>query len=353
MNVLVTGGAGFIGSHFIDKIIGKVDSVVCVDKLTYAGNMKNLVEASGKDFFKFYHQGIESMLIPTIFDIHKIDCIVNFAAETHVDRSIQDPSAFLYSDILGTFNLAFHALKYKIKRFIHISTDEVYGSIAKNNPFDPRDDMDELEIEATEEYSLKPTSPYSSSKACADLLLQSYQKTYGLPLIIVRPCNNYGPRQYPEKLIPITITRILQGKKAILHGEGKEIREWIYVEDCVRAIEKIMTDGEVGQIYNVGSGERLTNFRVMADIFCALFPSIIASEMKDRIDFVSNRPGNDFRYAMNSSKLGQLCGHSIQKLWTFHEGIRDTIQWYVNNEDWWPDVNIDANIYKEGNGYMR
>uniref|UniRef100_A0A6M3K3C4 Putative GDP-mannose 4,6-dehydratase n=1 Tax=viral metagenome TaxID=1070528 RepID=A0A6M3K3C4_9ZZZZ len=342
MNVLVTGGAGFIGSHFIDRIIGKVDSLVCVDKLTYAGNMKNLTEASGKDFFKFYHQGIESMLIPTILDIHKIDCIVNFAAETHVDRSIQDPSAFLYSDILGTFNLAFHALKYKVKRFIHISTDEVYGPIEKG--------------EATEEYPLKPTSPYSSSKACADLLLQSYQKTYGLPLIIVRPCNNYGPRQYPEKLIPITITRILQGKKAILHGEGKEVREWIYVEDCVRAIEKIMTDGKAGEIYNVGSGERCENRNIIANIVDVLHPGIDAVASGRWQEFMKqypNRPGNDFRYAINCSKLGQLCGHSVQKLWTFHEGIRETIRWYKDNLDWWSDVNIEANIYKDGDGYLR
>ena len=213
---------------------------------------------------------------------------------------------------------------------------------------------EDVEIgEASENWPLNPSSPYSSSKACADLLLLSYQKTYGLPLIIARPCNNYGPRQYPEKLIPITITRILQSKKAILHGEGKEIREWIYVEDCVRAIEKIMIDGKIGDIYNLGSGERFTNFRGMTDIFCAFFSSIGISEMKDRIDFVPNRPGNDFRYAINSSKLGQLCGSPVQKLWSFYEGLRETIQWYKDNPDWWSDVNINANIYKDGNGYLR
>lgn len=354
MNILVTGGAGFIGSHFVKRLLRNPDNkVVIIDKLTYAGNKRNLPDDFKMAYFYELDININNSIIKSILDSHKIDMIVNFAAESHVDNSIKYPKAFLETDIMGLFNLVYQSLKYgKIKKFIHISTDEVYGPIDEEIEF--RQFSGEGG-EAKENWLLNPTSPYSASKACADLLLQSYFKTYDLPVVIIRPCNNYGPNQYPEKLIPATIMRLLQGKKAILHGEGQEIREWIYVDDCCRAIEKIMYNGEIGEIYNVGSGDRKNNYEIICRIIHNLiYPyyefTTTHADYHSHIEFTSNRPGNDQRYAIDSSKTHKLFDQNKEELNTylrtsFDIGLQQTIDWYKDNQDHWNDVDFDSNIY--------
>ena len=332
-NILITGGAGFIGSHFIKQIHNDYN-VVNIDKLTYCGTLKNLNKVNCCT----YVEDIANNCIPDILNEKKIDTIVNFAANTHVDRSISNPREFLETDILGVFNLVYSSLKYKgIKRFIHIETDEVYGPIYEEN-------------EADENAILNPTSPYAASKASAGLLLSSYKKTYGLPLILIRPCNIYGTNQYPEKLIPFTITRLLESKPAILHGKGIEIREWMHSSDCVSMIRKIMEEGEIGEIYNLGSRIRKRNTDVIHAIIRKMYrlgfdlPTI-------PVEKIPNRPGNDFRYAINSSKVVKKFGHYITK--KFPEGLEDIIKWYATHKDWYENINTSANIYKNNKDYLR
>ena len=335
MKILVTGGAGFIGSNFIKFLVknGHKDIIV-VDKLTYAGNLDNLKGYENKVIF--YQVGIEEEIIKSILSTHKPEVIVNFAAMTHVDRSINNPKAFLETDVLGLYNLVYWSIKLNIPKVIHISTDEVYGDSYKN--------------EALEDFPLKPNSPYSASKASGDLLLRSYYKTYGLPVVIVRPSNNYGPNQYPEKLIPMAITRLIDGKKILLHGNGREIREWVYVEDCCRAIYNVMLKGSVGEIYNIGSRERINNLMVIKQIIDSFG---YGSDYSNFIQIVPNRPGNDKRYAINSNKLKNEIGDYLTV--RFKEGIQMTIDWYKKNEWWWRklNVNLDSNIYKENDEYLR
>jgi len=375
MNILVTGGAGFMGSHFLKLLMSKpFETISCVDKLTYAGNRDNIDGLIERDL-SFYQMDIIDSRIGRILEDEQIDTIVNFAAETHVDRSICDPKAFLETDVMGLFNLVSCSMKAGVKRFIHISTDEVYGPISETKMV-PDDYLDEdcyggmhlvpsekeIVNEATETYPLNPTSPYSASKASADLLLQAYYKTYGFPVIIVRPCNNYGPNQYPEKLIPMAITRLLQKKKILLHGEGKEVREWIYVEDCVKAIERIMLDGKIGEIYNVGSGLKRPNERIIRRVILfALFPKgycmahdeedVLFDEWTERL---LNRPGNDLRYAINNEKIHkELFYGDVSYLQTeFEEGLEKMVDWYRNNPNFWKEVDLQANIYQEGE-YLR
>jgi len=348
MKVLVTGGCGFMGSHFIKQIIDKHE-VVCVDKMTYAGNIKNL--EGHMDKLKHFYPFNIATLTPDFFDLGKFDVVANFAAETHVDRSIRDPKAFLETDVMGLFNLVYHSMKAGIKKFVHISTDEVYGPIPCDSAQYMKLISGEFIDQADETFPLNPTSPYSASKASGDLLLQAYRKTYNFPVVIVRPCNNYGPNQYPEKLIPMAITRLLQDKKVILHGEGKEVREWIYVEDCVKAIEAIMDYGKIGEIYNLGSGDRKTNRNVVQKI-------IIEMELGywgNSVEEVSNRPGNDQRYAINSSKLVDFMGWDSDYFYIndFEEGLEKTIKWYKDNEGWWNNVSLDDNVYKDNEEYLR
>jgi len=328
-SIMVTGGAGFMGSHFVELLLSyDTEKVVIVDKLTYAGNLKNIEEPLKDKRCHFYPADIFSTEIAHIMRMEQVDAIVNFAAETHVDRSITNPMAFLQTDIMGLFNLAYWGIKTKVKLFLQISTDEVYGPILKG--------------EADETYPLNPTSPYSASKAAAELLLQSYHKTYGLPLVIVRCCNNFGPRQYPEKLIPMAITRLLDEKPVLLHGRGEEIREWIYVEDCVKEITGVLEGRHNGEIFNIGSGFRVTNLDVVEKIL--LFMELAGQ--KDRlIEFVTPRPNNDFRYSINSDKLG-VEGCTFDKFDAF---LKWTIKWYRQNQDWWEGkIDLDSNFYKEG-----
>ena len=327
MNILVTGGAGFIGSHFVDKLCRDGYKPKVLDKLTYAGNMKNLSFSEPPTCVC----DIADPEIEGIIEVENIDTIVNFAAETHVDRSISDPKAFINTDIVGLINLVHACVKKNIKRFIHISTDEVYGSIS-NGAF-------------TEGQKLNPTSPYSASKASADLLLMSFYKTYGLPVILVRPSNNYGVRQYPEKLIPMTILRLLNGENAIMHGEGQEVREWLHVDDCVDGVYNVMTRGKVGETYNLGSGVRINNHLIIDLILN------IMGLNHDRIEKVNNRPGNDYRYAIDSIKAYQDIDFSPHR--TLVEELEPIIEWYDSNRDYWHNVDISANIYTDNKEYLR
>jgi len=337
-NILVTGGAGFIGSHFIDLLFKNTNcNIVCVDKLTYAGNMKN-IEASLKNGLKFYQEDIADFIIEKIINENKIDVVVNFAAQTHVDRSIHNPREFLETDIMGVFNLVQCCIRQDIERFIHISTDEVYGSLLPNSFYSP----------FCENTYLDPTSPYSASKACADLLLMSYYKTYSFPVIIVRPCNNYGPRQYPEKLIPMAITRLLQNEKIILHGEGREIREWIYVKDCCDAILKVLNFSRVGEIYNIGSGFILKNIDVIRRIILSICGDVDIKDL-NFIEKVQNRPGNDLMYLIDSTKIHEELYDGIDSYLktTFYIGLRETINWYKENLSFWEGLDISSNYHNK------
>lgn len=329
-NILVTGGAGFMGSHYISKVCND-SRVINLDKLTYAGNVKNI---EGLPITNIFYVDISSESIPDILSTYKIDTIINFAAQSHVDRSITNPKDFIDTDVIGVFNLVYWSLKCNIKLMVHISTDEVYG--------------DWYKYEADEKFPLRPNSPYASSKACADLLILSYIKTYNFPAIIIRPCNNYGIRQYPEKLIPLSIIRLLMDKKVLLHGDGKEIREWIAVEDCCSAIDQIAKKGRVGEIYNLGSRYRCTNLSVIERIInCFAFERHYSTY----IERIKNRPGNDSHYAINSKKLLDTIGEyrSIR----LDDKMNEIIKWYESNYDWWSGVNVDSNVYKDNVGYLR
>jgi len=363
MKILVTGGAGFMGSHFVELMISLNHEVFVIDKLTYAGSLDNLSEF-GFDLvnnFSYSDIGCSGAVERILIDF-KPDVIVNFAAETHVDRSIRSPMSFLETDIMGLFSLVLLARKYKVERFIHISTDEVYGSI-ENKALLRSEEFTNLRVElgfsfkseASENFPLNPTSPYSASKAAADLLLLSYFKTYNFPVMIVRPCNNYGPRQYPEKLIPMAITRLLKGEKILLHGKGEEIREWIYVKDCCVAINAVLMHGKVGEIYNIGSGKRGDNKEVIHRIIDYWKePNVSKTGYDCHIEYTPNRPGNDQRYAMNSSKLVKTIGGEGDYFCVeeFDDALKKTVEWYRQNQGKWPDIDLEANVYKEGQ-YLR
>lgn len=334
MKYLITGGCGFIGSNYIRHILKKHRDcdILNIDKLTYAGNMENV---KGLDIQTKVMDIGDPAIYLTIKN-YKPDIIVNFAAQTHVDRSVRYPQEFLETDVVGLFNLVYHAMKLGVERFVHISTDEVYGPISTGD--------------AEEVMKLDPTSPYAASKAAGDLIMLSYVKTYNFPAIIIRPCNNYGPRQYPEKLIPMILTQLLQGKPILLHGEGKEIREWIYVEDCCRAINNIVEQGRVGEIYNLGSSDRINNINIIRQVIQATYGKI--DGIDSFIKRVPNRPGNDKRYAIDSNKLVKECGEYITT--SFKMGAKMTASWYTCNEAWWQGLSVDlsSNIYDEEN-YLR
>ncbi len=316
--ILVTGGAGFIGSNFIRHILNKYKhyEVINLDKMTYAGNLENLQDIDNNLRYKFIKGDIcDKKLVDNLVAGEKPDAIINFAAETHVDRSILEPDAFIKTDIFGTHTLLEAVRNYKIKRYLQISTDEVYGSIKKGK--------------FIEESLLKPNSPYSSSKAGADLLVRAYFQTYDLPVLITRSSNNYGPCQYPEKLIPLFITNLLEGKKVPLYGDGKNIRDWLYVLDNCSGIDVILHQGEVGEIYNIGADNEKTNKEIT---------EIILKELgrdKSSIEYVKDRPGHDFRYALNSKKIKKL---GWEPEHDFKQAIKETIEWYVSNPDWWKKI---------------
>ena len=315
MKLLVTGGAGFIGSNFIRYILGKYPSykVMNLDKLTYAGNLDNLKGVS-EDRYEFVEGDIaDEKVVEGIFERFKPDAVLNYAAETHVDRSITGPRDFIMTDVLGTYALLEAAKKHEIDKYVQITTDEVYGSIEEGF--------------FTEETPFAPNSPYSASKAGGDHLCRAYYVTYGVPVIVTHSCNVYGPYQYPEKIIPLFVTNLIRGKKVPLYGDGKNVREWIYTEDHCKAVDTILHKGEAGEVYNIGSGHEIQNVELT---------NMILKEMgvgEEMIEYVEDRLGHDRRYAIDFSKLkGELGWEPEQE---FKEGLIETIEWYKNNEWWW------------------
>ncbi len=317
--LLITGGLGFIGSNFIPYLMNKYPNyqIINLDIQNYAGNLENLKNIESGPNYTFIRGDIcDDDLVGRI--IKNVDCIVNFAAETHVDRSIVDASEFIKTNVYGTYNLLDNAKRKKIKKFIQISTDEVYGSI-KEGSF-------------TEESPFKPNSPYAASKASADLLCRSYFVTYKLPIVIIRSSNNFGPYQYPEKIIPLFITNILGGKKVPLYGDGRNIRDWLHVEDNCSAINLIMHNGKIGEVYNVGGGNEITNLELAHLILKKL------NKPDSFIEFVKDRPGHDLRYSIDSSKVKRL---GWQSQYSFNKALDMTVDWYLNNRDWWKRLKGD------------
>ena len=313
MKLLVTGGAGFIGSNFIRLVINKYPDykIINFDKLTYCGNLANLKDIEKSKNYKFVKGDICDK--KAVEEAMKgCDMVLNFAAETHVDRSIADAGVFVKTDVLGTYNLLEAARKFKIKKYIQASTDEVYGSIEKGS-FKEND-------------NLNPNSPYAASKAGADMLVRSYIVTYKLPAVITRSSNNFGPYQYPEKVIPLFITNLLEGKKVPLYGDGLNVRDWIYVTDNCEAIDFIMHNGEEGEIYNIAGGNEIANIR--------LTKMILEGVGRDEgfIDYVKDRLGHDRRYSLDCSKINKL---GWKPRFEFHKALKETIKWYKENESWW------------------
>lgn len=320
MNIIVTGGAGFIGSNFIyyELLNHPENGIICIDKLTYAGNMDNLKDAMNNSKFKFYRTDItDKEAIEKIFETEKPEVIVNFAAESHVDRSIEDPGVFLKTNIIGTQVLMDACRKYGIKRYHQISTDEVYGDLPLDRP----------DLFFTEETPIHTSSPYSASKASADLLVLSYYRTYGLPVTITRCSNNYGPYHFPEKLIPLMITRALADESLPVYGNGANIRDWLYVEDHCSAIDLVIRNGREGEIYNVGGHNEKSNIDVVKIILYSL------GKPESLIEFVKDRPGHDMRYAIDPAKIQKELGWSPRT--KFEDGIKKTIDWYLDNKEWW------------------
>ncbi len=312
MKILVTGGAGFIGSEFVRQVAKTGLKPVVVDKLTYAGDLARLSEIEGR--YVFYRADITNQeFLEHIFASERPDAVVHFAAESHVDRSILDATPFLCANVLGTNTLLNLARKYLVKKFINVSTDEVYGELGKEGKF-------------KETSPLNPNSPYSASKAAADMLGRAYFRTYDVPVITVRPSNNYGPWQYPEKLIPVVILKALKGEKIPVYGKGENVREWLYVEDCARAVLTILEKGKAGEIYNVGSGYEMRNIDLVKKLLSLL------GFGEDLITFVKDRPGHDFRYALDFSKLKEDLGWQPQV--DLEEGLSKGVEWYLAHKDW-------------------
>ncbi len=330
MKILVTGGAGFIGSNFIFHMIKNHPTykIVCLDALTYAGNLSTLEPAIKNQNFKFAKGDItDVMLVDNLFQDEKFDFVVNFAAESHVDRSIEGPGIFLKTNIFGTQVLMDAARKYGVKRFHQVSTDEVYGDLPIDRP----------DLFFTEETPLHTSSPYSASKAAADLLVQAYNRTFKLPVTISRCSNNYGPYHFPEKLIPLMIYRALNNETLPVYGKGQNVRDWLYVLDHCTAIDLILHNGKDGEIYNIGGHNERTNIEVVKTILKEL------GKPESLITFVKDRAGHDMRYAIDPSKTKKELGWEPTTL--FDDGIKETIKWYLDNRPWWE--NIISGDYKE------
>ncbi|GAB6087932.1 dTDP-glucose 4,6-dehydratase [Alkaliphilus crotonatoxidans] len=318
MKIVVTGGMGFIGSHFVKKLVKEESQweIINLDKLTYAANPQNVEEISKSANYQFVKGDIGDVALLNEIITPEVDAIVNFAAESHVDRSITNPSVFIRTNVLGTQALLEAAVEKKVKRFVQISTDEVYGSI-KEGSF-------------SEKSFLNPSSPYSASKAAGDLLVLAYYKTYGIHSNIVRGANNYGPCQFPEKLIPKTILKAAENEKIPMYGDGQQEREWIFVEDFCHAIKTVLMGGAAGQVYNAGSGLRLKNIDLIKMILNKLGKS------EALIQSTADRLGHDYRYAMNNKKIKQELGWAPQ--YDFDKGLTKTIEWYISNTRWWGEV---------------
>ncbi len=323
MTIIVTGGAGFIGANFIYYLLKHhpEDRVVCLDKLTYAGNMETLDEAMKAPQFRFVKADIADMeAVDKLFVEEKPDVIVNFAAESHVDRSITDPGIFVRTNVMGTQMLLEACRKHGIKRYHQVSTDEVYGDLPLDRP----------DLFFTEETPLHTSSPYSASKASADLLVLAYARTYKLPVSITRCSNNYGPYHFPEKLIPLMISRALADQSLPVYGKGENVRDWLYVEDHCAAIDLVMRMGREGEVYNVGGHNERTNLEVVRTILREL------KKPESLITFVTDRPGHDRRYAIDPTKIHNELGWLPKT--TFDEGIQKTIRWYLDNRPWWEHI---------------
>lgn len=318
MTVLVTGGAGFIGSHFIDMHLElhPEDSVVCLDKLTYAGSMDNLASAQKNEHFRFVKGDIcDRELLKRLFDDVRPDKVVNFAAESHVDRSIASPQVFLETNYMGTAALLDASLEYKVKRFHQISTDEVYGDLPL-----------ETDEKFTEETLLSPHSPYSASKAAADMLALAYYKTYGLNVTVSRCSNNYGERQYPEKLIPLAVKKAVSGERIPIYGDGRNVRDWIYVKDHCKAVEIILENGKAGEIYNIGADNELSNLELIEKVI-GMLEKLGVKDVGT--EFVPDRKGHDRRYAVSSEKMRRMIG--TLPLTDFDTKLPEVIQWFVRS----------------------
>lgn len=323
MNVLVTGGAGFIGSNFIFHMLKEHPTyrIVCLDVLTYAGNLSTLEPAMDNKNFRFVKGDItDRQLVDELFADEKFDYVVNFAAESHVDRSIEDPGIFLKTNILGTQVLMDASRKYQVKRFHQVSTDEVYGDLPLDRP----------DLFFTEDTPIQTSSPYSASKASADLLVQAYNRTFGLPITISRCSNCYGPYQFPEKLIPLMISRAYNNQTLPVYGKGENVRDWLYVGDHCVAIDLILHNGKDGEVYNIGGHNEKTNLEVVKTILSELDKS------ESLITYVTDRAGHDLRYAIDPSKTRNELDWEPTTL--FDEGIKDTIKWYLDNKSWWEQI---------------
>ena len=323
MTIIVTGGAGFIGSNFIFHMLNTYPDyrIVCLDCLTYAGNLSTLAPVMDNPNFRFVKESItDREAVYKLFEEEHPDIVVNFAAESHVDRSIENPEVFLNTNILGTAVLMDACRKYGIKRYHQVSTDEVYGDLP----------LDRLDLFFTETTPLHTSSPYSASKASADLLVLAYHRTYGLPVTISRCSNNYGPYHFPEKLIPLMIINALHDKALPVYGDGANVRDWLYVEDHCSAIDLIIRNGREGEVYNVGGHNEKSNLDVVKIILKAL------GKGEDLITFVKDRPGHDRRYAINPTKIHNELGWLPQT--KFENGIAKTIDWYLANKDWWQEI---------------
>ncbi|MCE7792764.1 dTDP-glucose 4,6-dehydratase [Salipaludibacillus sp. CUR1] len=317
MNLLVTGGAGFIGNHFIRHMINKYPDykIVNIDKLTYAGNLENLSDVAHLSQYHFVHGDITNkQLIDKTVNEYDINVIVNFAAESHVDRSIETPDIFVKTNVLGTQTLLDASLNKGIKKFIQISTDEVYGSLGEKGYF-------------IEETPLAPNSPYSASKAAADLMVKSYYETYNMDINITRCSNNYGPYHHPEKLIPLMITHAMENKKMPVYGDGLNVRDWLHVTDHCRAIDLVLHKGGPGEVFNIGGHNERTNLEIVRGIVEHL------NKPEELISFVEDRKGHDRRYAIDPSKIRTDLGW--EAVYTFDTGLKETIDWYVQHQDWW------------------
>ena len=330
MKYLVTGGAGFIGSNYMHYVVNKYpnDNFVCLDALTYAGNYNNIKDLEGKENYKFVYGDIRNEeFINELFDKENFDVVINFAAESHVDNSIKNPGIFVDTNIQGTRVLLDAARKHGNIRYHQVSTDEVYGDLPLDRP----------DLLFTESTPLHTSSPYSSSKAGADLLVMAYHRTYGLPVTISRCSNNYGPYQFPEKLIPKTISRALNDEKIPVYGKGENVRDWIHVIDHNIGVDLIVRNGKIGEVYNLGGHSERRNIDIVKLILKQM------NKPEDLIEFVEDRKGHDLRYAIDSSKVEKELGWN--RTYTFEKGIEETIDWYLNNEDW--IKNIESGEYKK------